>query len=175
MKNKIQLLAGDTETLQGERVELVNGIEYLKAEPGDEQKQMLKVIYEAAKQYKLSHHPLDTVGVPGEPLTFGNMDNTILRPALAVTLSGRDFPDWVIEVATPAEMDFVYFLKPMLYRDAGVKEYWILDYDQKSVIVYSFLKDGCVPRIYDSRQRIKVSVYSDLFISYSDIFAPLGD
>ncbi len=36
-------------------------------------------------------------------------------------------PDWVIEIVSPASVRMDYSIKLFKYRDAGVKEYWIVD------------------------------------------------
>lgn len=40
-------------------------------------------------------------------------------------------PDWVIEIVSPTSVKMDYERKTALYREAGVREYWIVDPDQQ--------------------------------------------
>lgn len=170
MKSKMELKEGNVTELRGNSLELINGIEYLKPELNEDQNIALKCIHDKVRKYKLSHFPLDKVSEPGDTVVVPTMKNTILRPGMAMTLNTRDFPDWIVEIATKEDAEITYFLKPSLLREANVKEYWIIDTDLKTVVVYSFLKNAYIPKIYSTKQRIKVSIYPDLFIPYTELF-----
>ena len=45
-------------------------------------------------------------------------------------------PDWIIEIASPGDPAHDYVVKLGLYRDAGVREYWIVNPMDENVIVY---------------------------------------
>ena len=47
-------------------------------------------------------------------------------------------PDWIIEIVSPGSKHMDYFTKLFKYRTAGVKEYWIVDPEKESVMVYRF-------------------------------------
>lgn len=47
-------------------------------------------------------------------------------------------PDWVIEIVSPGSKTMDYYTKLFKYRNAGVREYWIVDPIKKQVIVYRF-------------------------------------
>lgn len=36
-------------------------------------------------------------------------------------------PDWIIEIVSPSSKVMDYYTKLSLYREAGVREYWIVD------------------------------------------------
>lgn len=48
-------------------------------------------------------------------------------------------PDWIIEIVSPGSKVMEYFTKLFKYRNAGVREYWIVDPVKQGVIVYQFL------------------------------------
>lgn len=150
--------------------ELINGVEYVKNTVTPAGKGVLKYLSGLLKQYRLSHRPLDTISDINAPLVIPGMDKTQLRPSLTMTVNGSSFPDWVIEVIHPDEAEMTYLMKTGIYAEAGVKEYWIVDPEAEALLVYVFDKNGFIPKIYDSPQRIRVTVYRDLFISYSEIF-----
>ncbi len=150
--------------------EIINGEEYAKNTTDPKAKAIVKYLSSILKQYHLSHRPLDQLSDPYEVLMVGKMQRTQLRPSLTVTVNGSSFPDWVIEVVSPEEEEMVYLMKTGIYAEGGVKEYWIIDPQKQVILDYNFKKDGFIPKIYNSPQRIKVSIYRDLFISFSNIF-----
>ena len=150
--------------------EIINGEEYAKNMTDSSAKAIIKYLSSILKQYHLSQRPLDQLSDPYEVLMVGQMHHTQLRPSLTVTVNGSSFPDWVIEVVTPEEEEMIYLMKTGIYTEAGVKEYWIIDPQKQVIMEYNFKKNAFIPKIYNSPQRIKVSIYRDLFISFSSIF-----
>jgi Uma2 family endonuclease len=51
-------------------------------------------------------------------------------------------PDVLIEVLSPGNRDHDLILKKQLYERVGVKEYWIVDPDTKSTLVYELTPSG---------------------------------
>lgn len=66
-------------------------------------------------------------------------------------------PDWVIEVVSTNRDDDI-IRKLALYKDAGVREYWIVDPKNKKTLVYFFEKND-FPDIYTFETPIPVEVY----------------
>ncbi len=75
-------------------------------------------------------------------------------------------PDWVIEIVSPSSKKMDYVRKTALYREAGVREYWIVDPEEKMVTVYDFENDRETVR-YSFSDRIKAGIYEDLYIDFS--------
>lgn len=48
-------------------------------------------------------------------------------------------PDWIIEIASKSNYAHDYITKFAKYQKAGVKEYWIIDPEDKKILVYNFL------------------------------------
>ena len=68
-------------------------------------------------------------------------------------------PDWVIEILSPSSFKHDAVKKLNLYMDSGVSEYWIVDPDQKRVIVYRFNEPNMIG-IYTFDDDIPVGIYS---------------
>jgi len=73
-------------------------------------------------------------------------------------------PDWVIEVLSPSTSKRDTVSKVALYRDGGAREYWIVDPEQRQVIVYPF--EECEPprmvsMWYTFEDAIPVSIYKN--------------
>ena len=47
-------------------------------------------------------------------------------------------PDWMIEIVSPSSKKMDYERKVKLYREAGAREYWIVDAETETVTVYDF-------------------------------------
>lgn len=78
-------------------------------------------------------------------------------------------PDFVLEVVSPSTKRRDYILKTQKYMNAGVREYWILDPDKKSLLVYLFEED-VVPVIYGLTGEIPIHIYGgDLKIQLEEI------
>ena len=150
--------------------EMINGVEYAIETVGENEEKVLTYLVNLLGTYKLRHRPLDVISDTNIPLHIEGMENTLVCPSLTITLNGKTFPDWVIEVANADNAEMTYLVKTGIYREAGVNEYWIIDVDRKIIMVYNFKKNDLVPDIFSTPQRIRVNTYKDLFISYTDIF-----
>lgn len=51
-------------------------------------------------------------------------------------------PDWMIEIVSPSSRKMDYERKVTLYREAGAREYWIVDPETETVTVYDFTHDA---------------------------------
>ena len=98
-------------------------------------------------------------------------------------------PDLVAEVLSPSTGLFDRGVKKDLYQRAGVKEYWIIDPDARSVEIY-LLKNNTyvlssiyrIPAEYESPEdKVKepsefaVGLFPDFIVSLSDIFEHVMD
>ena len=83
-------------------------------------------------------------------------DSTFVEPDISVIcdrdkLSDRGCegaPDLVVEVVSPSNPGMDYLSKLNLYREAGVREYWICDPAKERTLVYAFAEDSPLS-IYD--------------------------
>lgn len=117
---------------------------------------------------RVFHAPFD-VKLNDNPLT-------IVQPDLMIVcdknkLDGKrcnGAPDFVIEIVSPGNPADDYIRKLYYYKNAGVREYWIVDPRRKTVTVNYF--EGDMLNIqYTFDATIKASIYEDLFIKFSDI------
>ncbi len=72
-------------------------------------------------------------------------------------------PDLVVEIVSPSNRKMDYVRKLVLYREAGVREYWIVDPKHEQVTVYNWERSE-QPTLYPFSERIKVGVYDDLYL-----------
>lgn len=77
-------------------------------------------------------------------------------------------PDWIIEIVSPSTRKKDYSTKMLLYSDAGVREYWIVDPAKERTTVYMFEEDAA-PIIIPFHQAIVSGIYKDFQITISDL------
>lgn len=116
-------------------------------------------VFPAPFDVKLSDHPL-----------------TIVQPDIMVVcdkdkLDGKrcnGAPDFIIEIVSPGNPSDDYIRKLYYYKNAGVREYWIVDPRRKTVTV-NYFEGNMLNVQYSFDSTIKVNIYDDLYINFSDI------
>lgn len=106
---------------------------------------------------------------------FGD-DTTFVEPDLSVVcdrekLSSRGCegaPDLVIEIVSPSSRGMDYGTKQNLYREAGVREYWIADPSMRRTTVTRFEVDPA-PVIYPFAEPFCAGVLPGLSVCLADI------
>ena len=75
-------------------------------------------------------------------------------------------PDWAIEIVSPSSKTMDYIRKCALYEQAGVREYWIVDPKERSILVYDF--EHGVSGQYSFADHVKAGIYDDLFLHLAE-------
>jgi len=106
-------------------------------------------------------------------------DDTVFEPDIVVVcdLAKLDkhgcngAPDFVIEVISlsTAKYDRVYKLRK--YEKAGVREYWIVDPETKSVQVFTLENGRFLASGYDETEKAPVSIFDGCEIDLQAVFA----
>ena len=105
-------------------------------------------------------------------------DDTVVQPDLLVVCDRSKItekccvgaPDFIIEILSPTTARHDRLLKFNLYLKTGVREYWIIDPESKTVQVCE-LKDGqYTTNVYDEVSRIPVSTLPGLDVNMADVF-----
>ena len=117
----------------------------------------------------------------GEESTPENTD-TVLEPDISVICDKskldrygcKGAPDFIIEILSPSTRRHDRLVKLGLYQQAGVREYWIVDPESRSVLV--FLSDGSgmlrIQEDYSQNDIARVSVLEGCFLELSKVFGP---
>jgi Uma2 family endonuclease len=106
-------------------------------------------------------------------------DDTVVQPDLSVICDkerrgpegGRGAPDLAAEIVSPSNTAGEMSRKFSLYRDAGVREYWVVYPEEKSLLVHRFDHGQTSTRAYNSPDTVRVGIFPDLEISLELIFA----
>ena len=109
----------------------------------------------------------------------GDDDDTVVQPDIIVVCEQSKLdekrcngaPDLVIEVVSPSTSRHDRIRKLNKYLQAGVREFWIADPDDKSVTTH-ILEDGkYVVNAYEDAESVTVSVLEGCEISLPEVFA----
>lgn len=162
----------DIEALpEGERAELIDGQIYYMASTGrTHQKISMFLSGEISAYIRKNNGECEVYAAPFA--VFLRNDNiNYLEPDLCVIcdLSKLDekgchgAPDWMIEIVSPGSRQMDYYRKLFLYREAGVREYWVVDPDKNTTTVYHFERDTMEE--YPFGAEVPVGIYEGFSIN----------
>lgn len=77
-------------------------------------------------------------------------------------------PDFIIEIVSPSNPADDYIRKAYYYRNYEVREYWIVDPKRRTVTV-NYFEGNLISVTYSFDSTIKVNIYDDLLIDFSQI------
>ena len=160
----------------GERAELIDGKIYYMSPPNVRHQKILNYLSTEINLYIRSKNGSCEV-YPAPFAVFLDEDNTTyVEPDISVICdktkleNGRGClgaPDWVIEIVSPSSRYMDYFTKLFKYRNAGVREYWIVDPLKNRIMVYHFETETVEE--YSFTNKVKVSIYQGFEIDFSEI------
>lgn len=162
----------------GERAELINGTLYAMTPPGRSHQKVVGGMYRAfADHIDANGGPCEVYVAPFAVNLTANDDNWVEPDMLVVCdpakLSERgceDAPDFIAEVVSPSNRAHDYLVKAVLYQEAGVREYWVVDPDLGRTTVYRFEAAGPAPVVYPLDVPVPVQIYGgDLAICVSEL------
>lgn len=130
----------------GERAELIDGEMFMMASPMVIHQNI--VMWMSAEIYNFVRGKKGKCRVfsPSCAVFIKNDNKNYVEPDITV-ICDRDklddqgchgAPDWVIEIVSPSSVIMDYKRKTKLYREAGVREYWIADSKKEKMMVYLF-------------------------------------
>ncbi len=79
----------------------------------------------------------------------------------------HDAPDWAIEVLSPGNAEYDLETKRELYRQQGVKLYWIVDPERREVLVFE--GDNEEPTIYRKNAKVEVTLLPGLVFDVGEL------
>ena len=169
------------ELKKGERYEIINGGVYAMAAPNTRHQ---IILMELSRQFAnfLVEKPCKVFPAPFDVRLYyeeDESDNTVVQPDISVVCDKeklgeegcRGAPDFVAEILSPSNTAIEMQRKFDVYRDAGVREYWVLDPENKHISVYLFDGEKIISRTYREKDQVPVSILSGLMIDLSAVFA----
>lgn len=156
---------------EGQRAELIDGVLYNMAQPRRIHQEIVSQFTKVIGQYIDEHHGRCKV-YPAPFAVFLNADDkNYVEPDISVICDRNKLndygcngaPDWIIEVTSPSDPQRDYGIKLFKYRTAGVREYWIVNPQKKTVMVYDFEKEQFSNQ-YNFDDTISVCIFHNLNI-----------
>ena len=167
-----------------ERWELINGTPYAMAPaPGlGHQSVDLELArqisnYLKGKTCKVFIAPVDV------RLNAHDADDIIVQPDVIIVCDKSKFdkdkkniigaPDFIAEILSPSNLKHDLIIKKKLYQEFGVREYWILDPELKTLMTYVIDDNKAyISRIYSEQDTaVPISILEDCKIDLSEVFA----
>jgi len=159
----------------GERAELIDGQIYLMAPPNTRHQALLSELHGIIHHYIKSKNGECKVFPAPFAVFLNKNDAKYVEPDISVICSKDKLddkgchgaPDWAIEIISTSSKRMDYHIKLFKYRTAGVREYWIVDYDKNRITVYNFESEDT--QEYTFSDSINVGIYDDLTIDFSQL------
>lgn len=159
----------------GQRAELIDGELYMMATPSMIHQRIVMELSFRIRDY-IGRKKGECEIFPSPFAVFLNADDKIyLEPDISVicdknklTNEGcKGAPDWIIEIVSPTSRPMDYNKKLFKYRNACVREYWIVDYERNLITVYNFEHDEMTDHTFNDK--VKAGIYEDLEIDFAEI------
>jgi Uma2 family endonuclease len=108
-----------------------------------------------------------------------NSDDTVVQPDVVVVCDPkklgdkgcRGAPDLVVEILSPSNTAIEMEWKLLLYKEARVQEYWIVDPKDRHISIYTLKNGEYTLQIYSIQDTARPGVVPGLEIPLSTIFA----
>ena len=160
------------------RAELIDGQFYYMAAPSRVHQKILMFLSKTIANYIDSKNgPCEVYPAPFAVKLFSEDDKNMVEPDISVICDPNKLtdrgctgaPDWIVEIVSPSNSSHDYIRKLNLYADAGVREYWIVNPDKKSIYVYHLEETQFETTAYTLQDKIKVNIYDDLWIDFAEL------
>ncbi|GHV63379.1 hypothetical protein AGMMS49587_13230 [Spirochaetia bacterium] len=166
---------------EGERYELVKGVAYAMAGPNDAHQAISGEIFRQIANY-LHGKPCKVRNAPYDVRLFfeeDESDDTVVQPDISVICDPRKLgsegcrgaPNLVIEILSPSNSSVEYLRKLNLYLKAGVREFWAVSPDDKTVQVSIFEEGVSAWKTYEAGTVLPSVAIEGLSVNLSDVFA----
>ena len=148
------------------RVELIDGVFYDMAAPAVIHQKILGELFVLFRECADAHEGECEVFVAPCDVRLDCDNKTMVQPDIFLICHPYDLgakaldgaPDLTLEILSPATRAKDMLLKLHKYQNAGVKEYWIVDPDHDTVLVYDLRSDDFYPGKYDFDSVIPIHI-----------------
>jgi Uma2 family endonuclease len=165
----------------GERYELIYGVAYAMAVPNISHQRICGEIFRQIANY-LDGKPCEVFAAPCDVRLFyaeDKSDDTVVEPDVMIicdkskigTEGCHGAPDFVVEIVSPSNTAIEMGRKFDLYLKAGVREYWVIEPENKGVKAYTFKDNQIFTRNYKSTDIASVDVITGLNIILEKVFS----
>jgi len=163
------------------RYELIGGVAYMMSPAPLRQHQ--DILVEMVWQFKsfLKGKPCKVYAAPFDVRlnAAGDTDDTVVQPDIVIVCDKSKLdkkgcngaPDMVVEILSPSTVNLDRLIKFNKYLEAGVREYWIVDPETRSVQACMRENGKYVVSMYSDADTAPVKVLPGCLIDLKDVFA----
>jgi len=160
----------------GERAELIDGQLFAMAPPIRIHQRLITKFTRIIDQYIDEHRGSCEVYPAPFAVNLNKDDYTWVEPDISVICDKNKLsekgcdgaPDWIIEITSPRTQSRDYGIKLYKYRNAGVREYWIVNPASRNVMVYDFDREQTTNQ-YSFDDDIDVGIFPGFVINISNL------
>lgn len=161
---------------EGRRAELIHGQIYDMAPPSRIHQELVSQFTKLIGNYIDSHNGCCKVYPSPFAVNLDANDKNWVEPDISVICDPNKLtdrgcsgaPDLIIEILSPSSRKMDYITKNALYSDAGVREYWIVDPQKETTMIYRFEEDAA-PTIYPFQMQTPFGIFPGLTITISKL------
>ena len=148
------------------RVELIDGVIYDMSAPAIIHQKILGELFILFRECMDRHEGKCEVYLSPCDVRLDRDNRTMVQPDLLVVCEEYDVrakniegaPDLTLEILSPSTRSRDMLLKLYKYANAGVREYWIVDPEQKTVFVYDLEHENYYPDKYSFEDSIPIRI-----------------
>lgn len=171
---------------ENERIEIIDGKTFMMATPSRIHQKISGELFRQLANY-LEGKKCEAYPAPFGVRLFEQEGNrpedvdTVVEPDISVICDRNKLdkhgckgaPDLIVEILSPSSLRHDRLVKLNLYQRAGVREYWIVDPENRSVMVFLPDSNGSLRLCEDyGREDVaKVSVLDGCFIELNKVFS----
>ena len=168
---------------EDERWELIDGIAYALATPTWAHQRVSMAISSQLYGF-LKDKPCQVFAAPlSVRLNADEADDTVVEPDILVVCDEKKLedgkgvvgaPDFIVEILSPSTAKNDKRVKYRLYQQVGVKEYWIVDPDDKMLLAY-VLREGKYTgsTYFEDDAAVPVEVLEGCTVNLGEVFEEL--
>lgn len=159
------------------RVELIDGVLYDMSAPGKVHQVIAGEIYRQIANFIIDNNGSCTPYISPIDVQLDKDNKTMVQPDVIIVCEDQldnnkciyGAPDFVLEVISKSTAKKDYTKKLQKYKNAGVREYWILDPFKQILLVYNFEREEH-PVIYKLDKPVPIALYKGkLEISFKHV------
>ncbi|PWA11947.1 Uma2 family endonuclease [Pueribacillus theae] len=169
------------------RIEIIDGTLYLQAAPSRVHQEILSELHRqianflVGKECKVYPAPFHVLLDLEEEIDDDKERKNVFEPDISIICDQsklndhgcKGSPDMIIEITSPSTARKDKIEKFNKYEKAKVKEYWIVEPQEKIVSVFTLQKNQRYgrPDLYTDEDKVEVSIFKDLTIDLSLVFS----
>lgn len=161
---------------EGRRAELIDGQLYDMAPPSRMHQKISGGLYRTISNFILERNGTCEVYAAPFAVNLDAEDKDWVEPDISVICDQSKLddrgcngaPDLVVEIVSPSSRRMDYSTKNVLYSEAGVREYWIVDPAKERTTVYRYEEDAA-PTIFPFADDVPVGIFPELAINVADL------